>query len=488
VSVNISLAEALPRGRGAFVGGEWFEEGEEFASVNPATEEPIALLAASPEDLIERAIEAARSAHEAYWAPMSPKKRKLLLESLADACEREIDKLAFLETTDNGVPYPVVRSFSAAALVANLRYFAEWIDKIAGEVVPLSTSRAFDFALLQPYGVVAVLTAYNTPLLFLGSKAGAALAAGNTVVIKPSPLASLPALRFAELASEVGFPPGVVNVVLGGASQGSFLAQHEGVDKVSFTGSRAGGKAVARAAATHLTPVALELGGKSPAILLRDADISSASSVIALGSMALSGQACVASSRVYVPRERLDEVAGAISRAVEGLKVGDPLEPGTVLGPLISEEHRERVEKVVAEAVEAGAAVALEGGRPEGLGRGYYLRPWVLVEPPPDSYVAREEVFGPVVAIWGYEDEEEVLSRANGTPYGLGAGVFGKDVGRVLDMARRLAAGNVWVNCYGTVPYSAPFGGFKESGYGREGGHWGIEEFLQVKNVYISLQ
>ena len=473
----------------SLIDGLWDESGETFACENPANAEILCSLPATTTEGIDAAVRAARSAFEGEWGKWSPGRRQKVLEKLAALVSANSDELAAIESAENGVPLDIAKRFSVAALAKNLSYYASWIDKFGGEVVPLTSNGALDYVVPEPYGVVAILTAYNTPSLFLGSKVGPALATGNTVVIKPSPLASMPALRFGQLCLEAGLPPGVVNVVLGGVEQGKALVGHRDIDRVSFTGSRAAGIEVSKLAAENLVSVALELGGKSPNIVFADADLARVGMGAALGAFALTGQACVAGSRLFVEESVLDDVVNSVAGMAKMLPVGDPAKSGTVLGPLITSVHRDRVEAILERASAKGAEVVCGGDRPAGedLQSGWYINPAVVVHANEESELVREEIFGPVVAVLPFSDEDDLVERANDTPYGLAAGVWTKDVSKAHRVARRIRAGNVWVNSYGTVPHTAPFGGFKQSGSGREGGHWALGLYTQPKNIYIDL-
>lgn len=477
--------------RRLFVGGAWVEprSADTLPVEDPSTGERWAELPAANDADVDAAVRAARDAFERYWQQSTPAQRRAALLRLAEQVESCLDELATIEAIDVGMVRTVARNFGAKALVRNLEYYASWCDKIYGSLVPLpSGGNALDYQRREPYGVVAAITAWNTPLVFLGSKVGPALATGNTVVIKPSELGSLSTLRFAELCQEADLPPGIVNVVTGGPSTGQALVSHPEVDKVSFTGGCATGRRIAETAGRLLKKSTLELGGKSPQLVFADAAIDRAVAGVGLGGLALSGQACAAGTRIYVERPIYDEFVERLVGFCRGLPIGDPLAPGTLLGPLISAAQLEKVQRYIDTAEAQGATFLCKGERLGGdLASGFFLSPTIVAGLSQDSPVVQEEIFGPVLAVFPFENEEEAVTLANGTRFGLAAGVWTNNLSRAHRVAHRLKAGIVWVNTYGNLPYTVPFGGYQDSGWGREAGREALFEYTQVKNVYVDL-
>lgn len=474
-----------------FIGGEWQapHAADRTPVEDPTTGETWGELAIANYDDVDRAVRAARTAYERHWRRTSPAQRRNVLQRLAEIVDRHRDELATLESLDVGMPQVVARSFGVKALVRNLEYYASWCDKIYGSVVPLpGKEMALDYWQREPYGVVAAITAWNTPLVFLGSKLGPALATGNTVVVKPSELGSASTLRFAALCQQAGMPPGVVNVVTGGASTGQALVEHPGVDKISFTGGCSTGRRVAELAGRGLKKITLELGGKSPQLVFPDAPLERAVAGVGLGGLALSGQACAAGTRILVHQSIYEPFVERLVSFCRSLPLGDPLAPETVLGPLISDRHRQRVESYVALAEQEGATFQCKGERPSGeLACGFFLSPTIVTDVQPDSRLAQEEIFGPVLAVFSFREEEEAVALANSTRYGLAAGVWTNDLARAHRLSASLQAGVVWINSYGNLPYTVPFGGFKDSGWGREAGREALFEYTQIKNVFVNL-
>lgn len=479
----------LPRRFGFWIGGQFRQPEKTLPAIDPSTGKSIAEIGEATQEDVEAAVRAAREAFETRWERSSAAERKRLLLRLAECVDRHADELATLESLDVGMPISLARRFDVRALVRNLEYYASWADKLYGEVVPLpGRERALDYTVREPFGVVAAITAWNTPALFIGSKLGPALATGNTVVLKPSELGSLSALRFAEICAEADLPPGLVNIVTGGAQTGSALVSHPGIDKVTFTGGCETGKKVMAAVAQRLAKPTLELGGKSPHIVLADADLQRAVPAAAMGAFMLSGQACAAGSRLLIQESIYEEFMERLLAFTAQLSVGDPLDEKTLLGPLVSAQQLERVLGYIRSGLDEGARLLTESGRPAGeMSRGFFVRPAIFDCVRPEMRIAREEIFGPVLCVFRFREPREALQLANDTSYGLAAGVWTRDLGRAHQLASRLRAGTVWVNTYGVLPYTVPFGGYKESGMGREAGKAALQEYTQEKNVYIDL-
>lgn len=462
--------------------GEWRD------SVDPYTGRTWARVAEGGEADVDAAVAAARRAFdEGPWGRTSGRDRRELMLELARLMRRDAASLADIETRDNG---KLLRE-SLGMLEASAgwyEYFAGWADKIQGDVIPLDRHSMLVYTQRQPLGVVAAITAWNSPVLMAAYKLGPGLAAGCTFVLKPSEETPLSTLAFARLTEEAGFPRGVVNVVTGdGPRVGQALVDHPGVDKVAFTGSSATGARVAAAAASHLTPSMLELGGKSPQLVFEDADLEAASEGIAGGIFAAAGQSCVAGSRLYVHRSVADDVVKRVVALARGLQLGDPLLSTTDLGPVSFQHHLDRVLGFIDRGTAAGATL-LTGGhrsvRPD-LAGGFFLEPTVVNGMAPDSELVSEEIFGPVLATSTFETEEEAVALANSSRYGLAAGVWTNSLGRAHRVAQAVQAGTVWVNAYRMVSHAVPFGGVKDSGYGRENGFDSLREFTKTKAVWV---
>jgi len=436
---------------------------------------------------IDAAVRAARDALP-VWRATPVEQRVAILHRLADLLvERRADAAA-VNALDNGTPVSGIDS--GAYTAAWTRYYAGWVDKLEGQVVPVYGGDALDYVLPEPYGVIGAIVPWNGPMMGMGQKVVPALAAGNTVVTKPPEIAPFGALMFAELALEAGLPPGACNVVPGGAVAGQALVRHPGVNKVSFTGGLETARAVIAAAADNVVPLTLELGGKSANIIFPDADLDVAVSVAAmLGAVLLSGQGCALPTRCYVHDDVYDDVVARIVAQVEGVPVGDPLDPTVLMGPVVTDAACTRILGVIERATAGGAGELLTGGERLGgpLADGYYIAPTVFGDVDHDSELAQREVFGPVLSVLRFRDEDEVVAKANDNPFGLAAYVHTRDVARAHRVARRLDVGTVTVNAFPGMSPSAPFGGFKQSGFGREGGRAGIEEFVRPKNVVIGL-
>ncbi|GIJ78837.1 Acyl-CoA reductase [Micromonospora phaseoli] len=435
---------------------------------------------------MDAAVRAAGTALVGWRATAGNVRRDLLLH-LAELVERHATELSGLQTLENGCPRQFASVMPTVA-VDHLRYNAGWADKIGGAVVPTWPVRAVDYTLDEPYGVVAVIIPWNGPLVSVAQMLAPALAAGNTVVLKPSELAPFTALRLGELALEAGFPPGVVNVVPGGAAGGAALVRHPGVDKVHFTGGGVTARKILADAAERLLPVGLELGGKSAHIIFGDADVRMAARLAMTGVVALSGQGCANGTRVLAHSSVYDEVLRTLAARLARVPLGDPADERTLMGPVVSESACHRILAVVERARDQGDGRLVTGGVRLGgdLGDGYFIAPTVFAEVDPASELAQEEIFGPVLAVTAFDTEEEAIRLANGTRYGLGAYLHTTDLRTAHRVSRAVAAGSVWVNGVPGVLPSAPFGGVRQSGWGRIGGEAGVREFLRPKNVWIA--
>ncbi|UUT34666.1 aldehyde dehydrogenase [Microbacterium elymi] len=432
-----------------------------------------------------QAVAAARTAFPG-WRDTPGIERARLLHRLADAVEKNADRLAQWETTDNGKVIRETRP-QMSFVARNLRFFAGYADKLYGKTIPLDNAKIFDYTVRRPRGVCALITAWNSPLALLANKLPPALATGNTVVVKPSEHASITTIELARLALEAGFPPGVFNVVTGDGAVGDVLTRHAGIDMISLTGGGTVGRRIAANAAERLIPVSLELGGKSPNIIFADADIDRAVQGAVAGIFGAAGQTCVAGSRLLVERAAYAAVRDAVSRRADEVTLGDPRDPATEMGPVANRPQFERILSMIEQAKRSGAAVTAGGGRARGanLEDGFYIQPTVFADVDPSSTLAQEEIFGPVLSVIPFDDEADAIRIANGTEYGLASGVWTRDISRAFRMISELEAGVVWVNTYRTSAAQAPFGGTKQSGYGRERGEEALEDYTYVKNVMI---
>jgi aldehyde dehydrogenase (NAD+) len=466
------------------------QSGKTFAAINPATGETLAQIAEGAEADIDVAVAAARRAFEqGPWSRFKPFDRQQVILALADLIDRHFEELALLDTLDMGAPLSRTMAGRRRA-VALLRYYAGLATSLRGDTIPNSAAGdVFSYTLKEPVGVVGAINPWNAPMGLAIWKLGPVLATGCTLVFKPAEQAPLTALRLAELALEAGLPPGVFNVVTGFAAAGAALSAHPGVDKIAFTGSTEVGQKIVRAAAGNLKRMSMELGGKSPNIVFADADLDKAVPGAAMAVFQNSGQICSAGTRLYVERPIYEEFVGKVAEFASKLRVGDPLDPRTELGPVVSAEQLERVTSYLELGKSQGARTLAGGARlSEGnLHRGYFVAPTVFADVKDEMRIAREEIFGPVLSALPFDCIDEVVKRANDTPYGLGAGVWSRNVSTVHTVAKSLRTGSVWANCYQVMDPAIPFGGYKSSGFGRESGVEHLHEYLQTKAVTLKL-
>ncbi|GCE47185.1 aldehyde dehydrogenase (NAD+)/phenylacetaldehyde dehydrogenase [Thermosporothrix hazakensis] len=473
------------------IGGEWVEaaSGKTFSSLNPATGEVLAEVAEGESEDINRAVAAARNAFESgAWPKMTPSQRGALLWKLADLLEQHAEEFAELETLDNGKPIKYARAVDVPLAVDHFRYFAGWATKLEGETIPVSIPNMFTYTLREPLGVIGQIIPWNFPLQMAAWKLAPALACGNTCVLKPAEQTPLSALRLGELICAAGFPEGVVNIVPGfGETAGSALAAHPDVDKIAFTGSTEVGRKIVQASAGNLKKVTLELGGKSPNIIFQDADLKYAIRGAMNAVFFNQGQVCTAGSRLFVHQSVYEQVVDGLCSYAQQMKIGPGISPDTELGPLVSEEQRQRVASYIERGKEEGATLLTGGKCPQSETlKGFFLQPTIFDHVHDDMTIAREEIFGPVVVALPFESVDELAARANKSMYGLAAGVWTNNIKIAHRMAATLKAGVVWVNTYNMFDAAAPFGGYKQSGYGREMGHAVLDAYTQLKTVWIS--
>ncbi|MGQ7935307.1 MULTISPECIES: aldehyde dehydrogenase [Paraburkholderia] len=471
-----------------YINGQYVDghSGRRLISVNPYTGEGWASVPEADAQDVAAAVSAAQSAYRETWRQTSGIARAGMMLKLASLIEASAERMSVTESSDNG---KIVReTFPQMKWVGRqLRFAAGYADKLYGQHIPLDQRDTLDYLIYEPYGVVALITAWNSPLSLLANKLAPALAAGNCVVVKPSEHASVSTLEFAALVEEAGFPPGVFNVITGGAEAGRALVNAEGVAKVSFTGSPGVGREIAAAAGRRLVPVTLELGGKSPNIIFDDADVNKAVVGALAGIFGATGQTCIAGSRLLVQRGVYDEVVRRVAERAANIRMGNPLDSSTDMGPAANEPQMQRILGAIESAKAAGARLVTGGSRANGAGldNGFFIEPTVFSNVSNESHLAQEEIFGPVLAAIPFDTEEEAIAIANNSRYGLAAGIWSQNISRVMRVSREVQAGSVWVNTYRAVAAQAPFGGFKESGIGRERGEAGLREFMTTKNVMI---
>lgn len=471
-----------------FIDGKWQDavSGKTFPTINPATEETIAEVAEGDAADVDLAAKAARRAFEnGPWRTMDARDRGRLMYRLADLIEEEIDELAALESLDNGKPIKDARAADLPLVIDCLRYYAGFADKIHGSTIPIR-GNYFSYTRREPVGVAGQIIPWNFPMLMVAWKWGPALAAGCTIVMKPAEQTPLTCLRMAQLAQEAGIPDGVINIVPGyGPTAGAGVVKHPLIDKVAFTGEHRTAQIIMRDAAESLKRLTFELGGKSPNVILADADLDKASVGTNFGLFFNQGQCCTAGSRVFVEESIHDEFVERLTRLASARRLGDPLSPETDQGPQVDQAQFDKIMSYIEKGNEEGAQCCTGGGRSGD--RGYFVEPTIFSGVTDDMAIAREEIFGPVMSVLKFKNWDELLERANNTCYGLAAAVWTRDVSKAHDFARRVRAGTVWVNCYDVFDAAAPFGGFKMSGQGRELGEEGLKAYTETKTVTIAL-
>jgi aldehyde dehydrogenase (NAD+) len=474
-----------------FIDNQWrpAASGRTMEVVNPATEEVVAEVPSAGAADVDAAVSAARAALNGPWGRLSARERGRLVRKLGDRLMERVDDVARLETLHNGKPITESRHIEIPAAAECFEYYAGWADKVTGETIPVKGNH-LTYTLREPVGVVAAIVPWNFPLLLAAWKVAPALACGNTVILKPASQTPLTALALGEIAVEIGLPAGVLNVVTGpGATVGQAIVEHPGIDKIAFTGDTTTGKTIMRGSAETLKRITLELGGKSPNIVLADADMEAAVRGVTIGIFYGKGEVCAAGSRLLVDRAVKEPFVDKLVARTKKMVPGDPMDPKTRFGAISSRKQLETVLSYIETGKREGATLLTGGARTDiGTGKGYFVQPTVFADVTPEMTISREEIFGPVLAAIEFADLDEAIAKANDSPYGLAAGVWTRDIRKAHYVARKLQAGTVWVNTYNVYDAAAPFGGYKLSGFGREMGAHALEHYTQIKTVWIDLQ
>ena len=493
MEIYSGVQEFLSEPKKLFIGGQWVgpDAGAYFAVENPADRQEFASVSRAEKVDVDKAVDAARTALDGAWSQVQPAERTRLMMRLADLIEEDADNLGQIISLENGKPYTNAQAGEVGMTANIIRYFAGWPSKIEGSTIPVSPrggGRMLNYTVKEPVGVCALIVPWNFPLAMCAWKLGPVLATGCTAVLKPAEQTPLSALRLAELIQRAGIPDGVVNVVTGfGDGAGAPLSAHPGVDKIAFTGSTSVGRLIAQAAVGNMKKVSLELGGKSPNIIMPDADIVRAAKGAADGIFYNQGQVCTAASRLYVHESVLEQTLDELRKHAAAHVVGPGLDRATTMGPLVSADQHAIVKGYVDRAIEEGAELICGGRVPEGLDAGYFMEPTVFLDKQERACISREEIFGPVVTVMSWSDEDELVQRANNTPFGLAAGVWTNNLQQAHGIAARLKAGSVWINCWNVVDPASPFGGYKQSGWGREMGKNVIDAYTETKSVFVDL-